>query len=86
MINNVGMNYFGLHKEIQHQTVVDLLNVNCVSMTIMLARLIEKMSKRKPKSGIINVSSIAGDRGIPFMGLYSGSKSFTNKLTEGLSF
>lgn len=80
------MNYFGLHKEIQHQTVVDLLNVNCVSMTIMLARLIEKMSKRKPKSGIINVSSIAGDRGIPFMGLYSGSKSFTNKLTEGLSF
>ena len=75
-----------MHKEVRHQTVVDLLNVNCVSMTIMLARLIEKMSKRKPKSGIINVSSVAGDRGIPFMGLYSGSKSFTNKLTEGLSF
>ena len=80
------MSCFGLHKEVHHQTVVDVLNVNCVSMTIMLARLIEKMSNRKQKSGIINVSSIAGDRGLPFMGLYSGSKSFTNKLTEGLSF
>jgi short-subunit dehydrogenase len=80
LVNNVGTNYLGLHQDITYEQVADVVNINCVSMTVLTACLVKKLNERG-KSGIINVSSLAGDRGIPYLGLYSASKSFTNKLT-----
>lgn len=82
----MGTNFVGLHADITHKRVVDVANVNCVSMAVLTSKLIRRMNTRGKKSGIINLSSIAGDRGIPFLGFYSATKSFTNKLTEGLCF
>lgn len=55
-------------------------------MCVLISSLVNKMNKRTEKSGIINVSSIAGDRGIPALSLYSGCKSFVNALTDGLNY
>lgn len=76
----------GYHLNASHQRIVDLININCTSMAVLTARLIHGMSCRGKKSAVINLSSLAGDRGIPFLGLYSSTKSFTNKLSEGLAF
>jgi short-subunit dehydrogenase len=82
----VGANYVGYHLNASHEAIVDLVNVNCTSMSVLTSRLIHNMSCRGNKSAIINLSSLAGDRGIPYLGLYSASKSFTNKFSEGLGY
>jgi short-subunit dehydrogenase len=77
----VGTNYVGYHLNAPHQKIVDVLNINCTSMAVMISQLIHDMNTRGKRSAVVNLSSLAGDRGIPFLGLYSASKSFTNKLS-----
>lgn len=73
------------YEEAQFHEVVDLVSVNCVTMACLNALLVKKMKDRKPKSAIINLSSLAGINPIPYITLYSSSKAFNRLLSEGLS-
>lgn len=84
LVNNVGVNSVQPHLNLSHDQITDITNINCTSMVVLTAKLIHRMSTRGKRSGIINVSSLAGENATPFMSLYSASKSFTNKFSEGL--
>ncbi len=81
LVNNVGTALIGSAVNQTHKDIVKLINVNCISAAVMCSRLIGRLNTRKCKSGIINVSSIAGDRGTPLLSVYSASKSLVNKIS-----
>jgi len=85
-VNNVGIGDGKYYHKFSQEMVKDMINVNCVSMAGLLPPVLEGMIKRKTKSAIINLSSYMGESGLPFTSLYSGTKAFNMKLTEGIAY
>ncbi len=54
-------------------------------MTILTNLIISKMLLRNFKSGIINISSIAGKFPIPYLSTYSATKAYNSFFSKSLS-
>jgi 17beta-estradiol 17-dehydrogenase / very-long-chain 3-oxoacyl-CoA reductase len=85
LVNNVGMSEPHILHQAGYQLIVDTITVNCTSMALLSADLLEQMDKRPHKSAIINLSSFINERPLPYMSLYTGSKGFNRNLTESIS-
>lgn len=68
------------------EQIIDVININCVSMSIVTAEVLKIMEKRTEKSAIINLSSYMGESALPFLTLYSATKAFNMKFSEGIAF
>ncbi|XP_067933656.1 very-long-chain 3-oxoacyl-CoA reductase-like [Watersipora subatra] len=83
LINNVGMttnlSTFLKTKQLLEKTV-DLVNVNCVSMTNMTALVLPHMLEKR-KGVIVNLSSIAS-YGFIGTATYSATKAYASKISE----
>lgn len=55
-------------------------------MSIVTADVLKIMEKRTEKSAIINLSSYMGESALPFLTLYSATKAFNMKFSEGIAF
>ena len=53
-------------------------------MAALSADILAQLSKRSHKSALINLSSYMEENSLPYNGLYSATKTFNKKLTEGL--
>ena len=60
------------------------LRVNSGAPTMLVHSFIKKLLGRKKKSAIINVSSIASNAPLPYMGVYSASKRFLTIFSNSL--
>ena len=56
-----------------------------MSMACLNNSLIPKLKSREAKSAIINLSSLSGYNAMPYISLYSSSKSFNTFISNGLS-
>lgn len=65
--------------------MVDIINVNCISMAAMAAEVGRLMSHRRKRSAIINLSSFLGEKALPYVSLYSATKSFNREFSNGLA-
>jgi short-subunit dehydrogenase len=54
----------------------DQIVVNCFPIVLLTKAILPAMLRRGRRSGIINLSSVAGTEHIPFMGPYSASKVY----------
>lgn len=63
--------------------IVDIININCVSMAAMTAALVPLLDKKA--SAIINLSSFLGENAVPSLSLYSSSKAFNTLFSESIS-
>lgn len=83
LINNAG---FGQHARISDTSAEDMreiMDVNLMGTFYAIKAALPQM--RKQESGhIINVSSVAGKRGLPFIGAYCATKSAMNAISEAL--
>ncbi|XP_071955286.1 very-long-chain 3-oxoacyl-CoA reductase-like [Antedon mediterranea] len=89
LVNNVGMSYpfpnYFLELENVKQKIVDMLNCNCLSMSMMIAICLPQMETRR-KGAIINVSSASGLSTCPLLALYSATKAYVNFLSQCLHY
>jgi len=86
LVNNVGIGiakYYHTHTQLN---VNSLITVNCLAMAALLPPVLEGMIKRKTKSAIINLSSYQAEKTLPLLSLYSATKAFNMKLSEGLAY
>ncbi|OAF66051.1 hypothetical protein A3Q56_06225 [Intoshia linei] len=86
LVNNVGISYNGMKtfSELDNQFLLDIVNVNVVSMLMVTKYVLPNMMKRN-KGIILNMSSVSALIEMPYLTAYSASKSFVNCYSVGLS-
>lgn len=86
LVNNVGMNSGGLG--ITRSTLrrsLNLVVVNCITPVVMTKIFLEKAKKRKFRSSIIELSSMANIVPLNQSDMYSASKRFNRDFSMSIS-
>ena len=84
LVNNVGTSDAKIFHRFSHSQIVDILNINCLSMAALSADVLPIMAQRQRKSCLINLSSYMEEKPLPFLALYAATKAFNKNLTESL--
>lgn len=83
LINNAGLGDYGTFAEADWGKIHQVLAVNITALT-HLTHLFIPVLRRHPASGILNVSSLAGELPIPDFAVYAASKAYVTRFTEAL--
>jgi short-subunit dehydrogenase len=83
LINNAGFGYFGTVESIPPSVVRDIFALN-FEAPLLASQLVIPIMRRQGGGHIINISSIAGKRGLPLSGIYCATKFALNGLSEAL--
>jgi 17beta-estradiol 17-dehydrogenase / very-long-chain 3-oxoacyl-CoA reductase len=87
LVNNVGMSYD--HPEPFLNTSSEMVNklilCNIVSVNEMTRLILPQMVERK-KGAIINLASLGGAMCTPLLSVYSATKAYVDRFTEGLEY
>jgi NAD(P)-dependent dehydrogenase (short-subunit alcohol dehydrogenase family) len=83
LVNNAGIGYFAAIEEGEEAEVRKMFDVNVFGLTAMVQAVLPSMRKRH--SGcIVNLSSLAGLRGMPALGQYNATKFAVEGLSQAL--
>lgn len=83
LINNAGINAFGLFEELSQSVIGNLININLVSPILICQDLLPQL-KRQSDAQIINIGSTFGSIGYPGFSGYCASKFGLRGFTESL--
>ena len=84
LINNAGVGVFGEHVDLVDDKIIDMLNINLVSLTLLCKYFASQMKQRR--SGfILNVASLGAYQPVPWIASYAASKSYVLNFSEALS-
>lgn len=83
LINNAGFGYFGTVEKMPESVLNEILAVNFVAPVLAMQAVLPIM-RSQGGGHIINVSSVAGKRGLPLSGAYCATKFALNGLSESL--
>jgi len=83
-INNAGFGDYAPFIESDWDKLEQMLELNVVSATFLLQKLVPKMVRRG-FGAILNVGSTAGMVATPVMSVYGASKAYLNALNEALA-
>lgn len=83
LVNNAGFGEYGFFDRRDWPRMEEMLELNIVSATFLLHRLIPSMMSRG-HGAILNVGSFAGIAPAPAFAAYSASKAYVNHLSECL--
>ena len=86
LINNAGQGLLKPYGDISSKEIRDIVALNCLSHSLILKAFLPKLSQRKQKSAIINVSSLAAVSPLPKVQIYAATKAFHDYLSRGLSY
>jgi NAD(P)-dependent dehydrogenase (short-subunit alcohol dehydrogenase family) len=83
LVNNAGIGYFAAIEEGEEAEVRKMFDVNVFGLSRMTQAVLPSMRKRR--SGcIVNLSSLAGLRGMPALGQYCATKFAVEGLSQAL--
>src|SRR5260370_1136074 len=83
LVNNAGIGTTGHFAEVSPERLRKIMEVNFFSMTELI-RVFLPMLKKGHQPAIVNISSVAGKRGIPARSEYSASKFAMQGFSEAL--
>jgi short-subunit dehydrogenase len=84
LVNNAGMAFFEPFKSTDVGKLLDLVQLNVVSLTALTRLFLDPMLQRR-RGRILNVASVAGFQPTPSFAIYGASKAFALSLSEALS-
>lgn len=84
LVNNAGYGLFGAVEEASGQEVRDQMETNFFGALAMTQAVLPHMRKRK-SGHVVQISSIAGLRGTPGLGIYNASKFALEGFSEALA-
>lgn len=86
LINNVGISYPfpKFFHELSDEEVLNLMEMNINSTTLMTKMVIGGMAERK-RGAVLNIASAAGTITSPLLSEYSAAKGFVEKFSRGLN-
>ncbi len=83
LINNAGLGDYGTFAEGVWEKADLMMQVNMVALTHLTHLLLPDLKAAAP-SGILNVSSLAGELPIPDFAVYAATKAYVSRFTEAL--
>jgi NAD(P)-dependent dehydrogenase (short-subunit alcohol dehydrogenase family) len=83
LVNNAGIGYFAAIEEGDAAEVRKMFEVNVFGLTSMVQAVLPGMRQRRGGC-IVNLSSLAGVRGMPALGQYNATKFAVEGLSEAL--
>jgi NAD(P)-dependent dehydrogenase (short-subunit alcohol dehydrogenase family) len=83
LVNNAGIGYFAAIEEGDATEVRKMFDVNVFGLTSVIQVVLPGMRKRR-HGCIVNLSSLAGLRGMPALGQYNATKFAVEGLSEAL--
>lgn len=84
LINNAGLGIVGPLEETTDELICQVFNTNVMGF-LRVSRAVIPIFRKQKQGKIITISSIAGEMGLPFRGVYSATKASIEALTESLS-
>lgn len=84
VVNNAGFGAIGTFHETDEKTIMNMMNVNIVSLTRIARIFLPDMVKRD-SGGILNVASLAGYQPGPYAAVYYATKSYVLSLSEAIA-
>jgi hypothetical protein len=83
LVNNAGVGYSGVFEKQDSKRLEDMIRLNCVAPVTLTHRLLPQLLDRD-RSAVIILGSLAGRQPVPFMAVYSATKSFDLLFGEAL--
>ncbi len=83
LVNNAGIGYFAAIEEGDATAVRKMFEVNVFGLTTMIQAVLPGMRRRR-RGCIVNLSSLAGLRGMPALGQYNATKFAVEGLSDAL--
>lgn len=83
LVNNAGFGDYGFLEQRDFSKIERMLELNIISATFLLSRVLPGMVARK-QGAVLNVGSVAGILPSPAMSTYAASKAYINHLSETL--
>jgi short-subunit dehydrogenase len=83
LVNNAGYGSGGLFQELDADSEVAMVEVNCVALTALCAIYVPQMVERG-RGAVLNVGSTAGEQPLPRQATYSATKAFVNTFSDAL--
>lgn len=84
LINNAGIANKGHFKNISKEKIKDMINVNCIK-PIELTHFFLNSNSKVLYSKLLNIGSSAGFQPLPFMSIYSASKTLIQSFTHSVN-
>lgn len=84
LINNAGSGIFGEHTTLDEAKIVDMLNLNITTPTLLCKYFGEQM-KNKKSGYILNVASLAAYQPVPYIASYAAAKSYILNFSESIA-
>lgn len=86
VVNNAGYGLAGCFEEYNEQQIRQQMEINFFGLIDVTRTAMETLREQKPSGGVIQqVTSIGGQRGVPFFSLYCASKWAVEGFTEAVS-
>jgi uncharacterized protein len=83
LINNAGYGSGGAFHELDADTEVAMVRVNCEAIVALTSHYLPAMLERG-RGAILNVGSTAGEQPLPRQATYSATKAFVNTFSDAL--
>ena len=83
LINNAGFGFYGSVENTPPDVVREIFALN-FEAALLACQLVIPIMKASGSGHIINISSVAGRRGLPLNGIYSATKFALNGMSEAL--
>src|SRR5579859_2603899 len=84
LVNNAGFGSYGAFAESDHQTELDMIQVNITALTSLTRLALPGMLERK-RGRIMNVASTAGFQPGPLMAVYYATKAYVISFSEAIA-
>ena len=82
LINNAGVSMRGITEQLSPQVISTVFKVNAIAPVMLTQMVLPHI--RQTKGSIVFISSLAGFRGLPFIGVYCASKMALTAIVESL--
>jgi short-subunit dehydrogenase len=83
LVNNAGVNHFGLYDELAEGHISQTVSVNILAPMLLVHELLPYL-KLQPEAHLLNMGSVFGNIGYPGYAAYSASKFAMRGFTEAL--
>lgn len=84
LVNNAGIGIAGAIEDSEIGEILNVFNTN-VAGVLRMCKAVLPVMRQQSKGYIINISSVGGLMGLPYRGIYSGSKSSVELISEAMS-